>query len=133
MSLVNNDMTMMKINDIKIGSRFRKDLGDIQTLADSIKEIGELLQPVVINENNELVAGQRRIEACKRLGWIDIPAYTVNLKDVIEGEFQENAVRKGFTMSERVAILREIELRRIGHKPAKGDNLAPFQNHHKGE
>jgi ParB-like chromosome segregation protein Spo0J len=39
----------MKISDIKIGERFRKDLGDIQTLANSIKEIG-LLQPVVIND-----------------------------------------------------------------------------------
>jgi ParB family transcriptional regulator, chromosome partitioning protein len=53
----------MKISDIKIGNRFRKDLGDIQNLADSIREIG-LLQPVVVNENNDLIAGQRRIEAC---------------------------------------------------------------------
>ena len=43
----------MLIKDIKIGSRFRKEVGDIKPLAQSIKEIG-LLHPVVINENDEV-------------------------------------------------------------------------------
>lgn len=71
----------MKITDIKIGNRFRKDLGDIQTLANSIQEIG-LLQPIVVNQNNELIAGQRRLEACgKILGWTEIPVTIVNFAD----------------------------------------------------
>lgn len=45
----------MLIHYIKIGKRFRKDIGDITSLADSIKNIG-LLHAVVVNENNELVA-----------------------------------------------------------------------------
>jgi ParB family transcriptional regulator, chromosome partitioning protein len=61
----------LKIADIKIGPRFRKDLGDIDTLARSIAEIG-LLHPVVINQNNELIAGARRLQACKSLGWNEI-------------------------------------------------------------
>jgi len=109
----------MKISDIKIGNRFRKDLGDIHALADSIKDIG-LLQPIVINENNELIAGQRRIDACKYLGWTEIPTYTVNLENIIAGEFHENELRKDFSYTERVAILEEIERRRVGHKPRKG-------------
>ncbi len=36
------------IADIKLGQRHRKDLGDIEALAASIKEVG-LLHPVVIN------------------------------------------------------------------------------------
>ena len=57
----------IKIEAIKkVGNRFRKDLGDIQTLANSIKEDG-LLQSPLINNDCELVDGQRRIEACKLL------------------------------------------------------------------
>ena len=38
----------LKIQDIKVGDRFRKDLGDLQILASSIQEMG-LLQPIVVN------------------------------------------------------------------------------------
>ena len=61
----------MKISDIKIGKRFRKDMGDLTSLKNSIKELG-LLQPIVIDENNNLIAGFRRLQACKELGKIDI-------------------------------------------------------------
>lgn len=90
----------------------------------SIKEVG-ILHPVVVNNNKELIAGQRRIEAAKRLGWPNIPVNIVNISNIIVGEFHENAVRKGFTTSERVAILAEVEKTRIGHKPAKGGKLPP--------
>ena len=45
------------IKDIIIKERYRKEFGDIDTLADNISNVG-LLQPVVINENNELIDGQ---------------------------------------------------------------------------
>jgi ParB family transcriptional regulator, chromosome partitioning protein len=98
----------MNIKDIKIGDRFRKDLGDIKTLAISIQEIG-LLQPIVVNQDNELIAGLRRLEACKLLGRTEVSTTIVNLDDIIKGEFHENTVRKGFTLSERVEILRDRE------------------------
>jgi 16S rRNA G966 N2-methylase RsmD len=120
----------MNIKDIKIGDRLRKDLGDIQTLASSIQEIG-LLQPIVINQDNELIAGQRRLEACKLLGRTEVSTTIVNLDDIIKGEFHENAVRKGFTLSERVAILQEIEKRRLGHRQRKDSNLESFQRENK--
>jgi hypothetical protein len=115
-----------RISDIKVGQRFRKDLGDIKALVNSIKEIG-LLHPVVINENNELIAGQRRLEAYKTIGNNEIPVTIVPINDIIKGEFHENAVRKGFTISERVAILEEIESQRIGHRARKDTKLVPFQ------
>src|SRR4249920_1005230 len=98
----------MLIKDIKIGKRFRKKVGDIKPLAQSIKEIG-LLHPVVINENDELIAGARRLEACKLLGYEEIPVNVVNLKDLLKGEFHENALRKDFTITEAIAIKRAIE------------------------
>jgi ParB-like chromosome segregation protein Spo0J len=98
----------IKIADIKVGARFRKELGDIYTLTKSIQEIG-LLHPVVINQNNELIAGARTLEACKALGWNEIHVTVVKLDDIIKCEFHENAARKDFTYSEIVEIKRAIE------------------------
>lgn len=98
----------VSVNQINVGPRFRKELGDIESLAKNIQELG-LLQPIVLNENYDLIAGERRLEACKSLGWNEMPAVIVNLQDIIRGEFAENAFRKEFTVSEMVAIKRAIE------------------------
>jgi len=63
----------MQIADIRIGERHRKDMGDIEELARSIDEIG-LLQPIVVEPDGTLIAGERRIRACLMLGWEEIPA-----------------------------------------------------------
>ncbi|MFZ0220544.1 MAG: ParB N-terminal domain-containing protein, partial [Candidatus Nitrosopolaris sp.] len=70
--------SQIPIDSIKIGSRFRNDLGDIASLAENIREIG-LLHPIVINQNRELICGLRRIEAFKSLVKSEIPAHVVNL------------------------------------------------------
>ena len=44
----------IKLEQIKIGDRFRKDFTDVSILAKSIKEIG-LMHPIVINQNNQLM------------------------------------------------------------------------------
>lgn len=98
----------IRIEQIKVGQRIRQDLGNIEELAKSIKEIG-LLQPIVVSEDMTLIAGQRRLEACKTLGWTEIPANILNLQDILTGEFAENAVRKDFSPSEMVAIKRALE------------------------
>ena len=81
-----------------ITNRTRKDFGDIKSLVESISAVG-LLQPIVINENNELIDGQRRIKAYTKLG----------IKQIILGEFHANSNRKDFTSSERVVISNAIE------------------------
>ena len=53
--------------DIRVGQRMRTDLGDIDELAASISELG-LLQPILLNPQFSLVAGLRRLEACRQLG-----------------------------------------------------------------
>ena len=98
----------MKISEIRIGKRYRKDLGDIAPLAKSIQEIG-LLHPIVVTPSGELIAGRRRLEALKSLGWEEAPVNVVDLKEILKGEFAENVVRKDFTPSEMVAIKRAIE------------------------
>jgi ParB family chromosome partitioning protein len=102
------DNTTRKISEIKIGKRHRKDMGDIDSFADNIKAIG-LLHPIVINMNDELIAGERRILAYQLLGETEIPVRVVDLTEIIRGEFAENQQRKGFTLSEAVAITRALK------------------------
>lgn len=41
-------------------------------LVASIEEVG-LLYPILITSKNEVVDGHRRLAACKKLGWTDVP------------------------------------------------------------
>lgn len=116
-----------KISEIKINNRFRKDYGDIESLAKSIEEIG-LLHPIVINSDYELVCGGRRVEAMRLLGREEIAARIIDIESVILGEYAENEVRKDFTDSERVAIGRAIEESLAGRvgRPSKKENVQNF-------
>jgi N6-adenosine-specific RNA methylase IME4 len=101
-------MAKLPISKIRVRSRYRKNLGDIQSLAANIKDLG-LLHPIVVRPDGRLIAGERRLAACKRLGWKSVPVTFVNLKQVVRGEFAENAFRKDFLPSEIDAIRRAIE------------------------
>jgi ParB family transcriptional regulator, chromosome partitioning protein len=101
-------MSALSIAAIKIGFRFRQDHGDIAALARSIEAVG-LLHPVVVTPSNELVCGERRIEAARLLGWQEIPVRVVDIDAIVLGEHAENELRKDFTVSERVAIGRAVE------------------------
>ena len=89
------DFAPIAVDSIKIGSRFRKELGDIASLAENIKEIG-LLHPIVINQKHDLICGLRRIDAFKLLGKSEIPAHIVNLDDIVKGEISEILKEKIF-------------------------------------
>jgi 16S rRNA G966 N2-methylase RsmD len=106
---LHQEKNTIPIKDIIIKERYRKELGDIDALADNINNLG-LLQPIVINnENNELIDGQRRILAFKSLGKKEIPCFKVDLQKIVLGEFSANHYRKEWTISEMVAIKRAIE------------------------
>jgi N6-adenosine-specific RNA methylase IME4 len=96
------------IASIRFGERHRRDLGNVDSLATSIADLG-LMHPVVITPDGDLIAGARRLEACKRIGWTDIPVTVVNLDAIVRGEFAENTERKDFTLSEAVAVKRALE------------------------
>jgi ParB family transcriptional regulator, chromosome partitioning protein len=98
-------MPKLAVKRIKVRNRIRKSLGDIQSLALSIEEVG-LLHPIVVRRDGRLIAGERRLAACKKLGWTSVPVTFVDLKEVIRGEFAENAYREDFLPSEIGAIQR---------------------------
>lgn len=100
----------VRIASIKVGERYRRAMGDITTLAASIRETG-LLHPVVVSKDGNLIAGARRLEACRSLGWTWIPARVVDLDDPLRAELDENVVRKDFTPSEIAAIAKVMRER----------------------
>jgi len=57
----------MKAKDIKVGERFRRKLGNIDLLAQSIKEEG-LLYPILVDKDGNLIDGYRRLVALIQLG-----------------------------------------------------------------
>jgi len=112
----------MRIDAILMGERARKDMGDIGALADSIAEHG-LLHPVVVTMDNRLICGARRLEACRLLGWDEIPTRAMDIDDLLSAERDENTMRKDFLPSEAVAVglLIESRLRRpLSERAKKG-------------
>ena len=85
--------SLLPIADIMVGTRHRREMGDIAGLAASMAELG-LLQPIVVRPDGTLIAGERRLRAAEQLGWTHIPVSVVDLDAVVRGEFAENAVRK---------------------------------------
>ncbi|MCL2231636.1 MAG: ParB N-terminal domain-containing protein [Treponema sp.] len=93
---------LVPIEDIKVKKRLRKEMGDIAALADSMKRYGQI-SPILITKKNILVAGGRRLEAARSLGWRTINAVEVDISDELtklEYEREENIQRRDFTDEE---------------------------------
>jgi len=101
----------LRISEIKVGNRIRRDLGDLGELENSLQRLG-LLNPILIDPDNHLLAGYRRLTAARNLGWDAIEVRLIEVDSpearlVIESE--ENTVRKGFTVQELERLERLLE------------------------
>ena len=119
---------LIDIDKIVVGDRIRKDFGDIEELADNIKKNG-LLNPLTVNGDYKLLAGERRLKACKLLGWSQVDVRMVESEDEaqdIEIELSENNVRRNFTGSELAEGLRRqmaIEAEKARERQTLGETL----------
>jgi DNA modification methylase len=98
------------IKDVVVGSRYRKDFGEIDELANSLARLGQI-QPIVLDETNNLIAGERRLRAASNLGWDEIAYVRIADLDAIgkkEIEIEENLRRKEFNWPEEVLALEEL-------------------------
>jgi ParB family chromosome partitioning protein len=98
------------LNDIIEKKRVRKDMGDIVALADSMKRYGQL-NPIVLNNRNQLVAGGRRLEAARYLGWRTINAVVLDINEslaMLEYEVEENLQRQNFSAEELAQAARRL-------------------------
>lgn len=102
---------LVDINQIQVSKRIRKDLGDLSPLMDSLKRYG-LLNPITITKDYRLIAGQRRLESARQLGWTTIDAVVVDVKDPVarlEIELEENTQRSNFTELELLEGYKQLE------------------------
>ena len=102
---------LIDIDQIKIKNRVRKDLSDLDNLKDSLKRYG-LLNPITVTADYNLIAGHRRLEAAKQLGWTTINAIVVPIDDEVtklEMELEENTQRKDFTDAELLEGYKRLE------------------------
>lgn len=120
-------MEQISVASIIVENRFRKDMGDIEGLAASIAEIGQI-QPIVINKDRRLIAGGRRLAAMRHLGRETIAATVFDLDDLdaLKVERDENDQRKEPTISEKVAIAEAVAERLQGRnkRPEKSGNIS---------
>ena len=102
---------LLGIEKIKVADRIRKDLGNIQELANDIKENG-LINPPVTTPEYKLIAGERRVKACILLGYQQIEVRVMTVRDYehqLKLEISENENRKEFTFTERVNWAKRLE------------------------
>ena len=88
----------------------RTDTGPISGLMLSIQDKG-LLEPIIVRpvgDGFEVVAGMRRYEACKKLGWRRLPAHVVELDDreAFEVSLLENIQRETLNPIEEARAFR---------------------------
>ena len=119
----------MLVNQIKIGERARADAGDIESLARSMRKLGQL-QPIGVDADGVLVFGGRRLMAARSLGWAEIEARVIDC-DALQAEHDENEIRKQFTVTERLAIAQRIAERLQGRnkRPEKSGNISGLTEH----
>lgn len=131
MTMEEKEYQRIPVEHIEIGpeqARTTKLEVDIEDLAESIKHFG-LIHPVTVfpsGDKYELVVGQRRLLAVKKLGWETIPAMVLSSPpDPIEAKalsFSENFIRRSLTTTEiRNACI--LFHRRYGSMRAASDHL----------
>ncbi len=113
-------MSVMRVEEIRVGNRARKDYRDMAALVASIAERG-LLQPLGVWPDGTLACGGRRLTAVQQLGWETVPVHILTgLDDLVsrlKAERDENTCR--FDLLPTEAVAQGIEIERLEREAAK--------------
>jgi len=100
---MNMELTEVDIDQVVPGPVVRREMGDLDALANSVRRLG-LLFPVLINRRGILISGSRRVAACRAAGITRVPALIVDVDETdiaaVDIQCQENVCRKDLTMAE---------------------------------
>lgn len=114
--------TQRAVGSIIIGARHRKDLGDIDALAESIRRLG-LLQPITVAPDGTLICGLRRLEAVRRLGWITVAVHVrsgvSSRAALLFAEQEDDLQHKQYTVGERTDLDEELQSALAREIPAR--------------
>lgn len=103
-------MKSINLSDIVINNKYLRLNDDVETLKQSIQTVG-LIHPLVVNKDNELIAGGRRYTALSELGWSKVPVLIVE-SSALEQELisiEENMIRQKLSSVEFEAGLRRAK------------------------
>ena len=98
------------LTKIVVGNRQREEIGDLNEMVASLSKHGQL-QPILIDQNNNLIAGFRRLSTLVlmglKTGWVE---YRETLSDIdsAELELEENVRRKQLTWQEESKAIEKI-------------------------
>jgi ParB-like chromosome segregation protein Spo0J len=105
---------LLPVNGVFVEERIRKDMGDIDELANSIQAVG-LIQPIIVTRDQKLVAGERRLRALKKIGVsMLVHAHHFIFNDEVDGlklkamEIEENVKRKQLSWQEEVTAKKRL-------------------------
>ena len=92
------------------------DTEHVERLAQSIERVG-LLEPILINRQNKLIAGGHRLEAFNLLfrqgkpayGWIPVVYFEGEETDEKLAQIHENSIRSGLSLSQKIEAAKWIE------------------------
>lgn len=103
----------VKVSSIKVNreERFREDLGDLSGMVATIKS-GLYIQPISVDEDMNLIAGERRLQAHKVAGLEEILARVwigLTEKQKLEIQHIENDQRKELLPSEKAKALKKLQ------------------------
>ena len=104
--IIHIDPNSVKISD----NRYRfEGLGDIEALTNSIRDHGQKV-PIIITQDNILIAGERRLTACRELGISVRAVYEEegddNNRKIVE--IIENIDREDFTWREKARAVKDL-------------------------
>ena len=119
----NTQTQMINVNDIIVDESKRlRSAGDIKPIKDSIEALGDLIHPIIIDADNNLVAGYHRLLAYKDLGKSEIPARIIDKntnKELVE--IDENLIRNNLTTLETA---QQLQKRKVIYEEIYPDSKA---------
>lgn len=112
-SNVNGELMTLGVAQISTKNRIRESKGDLTLLTASIKKNG-LFHPIIVDKDNVIIAGLRRLEAAKNAGLTRVPVlkFPIRHNDLAALDIQsdENLCREPLTDAE---LEKQIQLKKM--------------------
>lgn len=119
-------VTQVSLSRIVLDPSASLNVDEIQALSINIKQQG-LQRAICLDQENQLIFGEKRFHAFKILGKKSITCWRLSLSGIVKGEYAITELCKNFLWSERLAIALVIE-KCLGNRQGQRSDLELRQN-----